>query len=49
MSSSWSTVTHVTENMRILAVDYGKRYWFLYFWLEAVARADQTGMLDGPT
>ena len=46
MSSSWSTVTHETEDMRILAVDYGKRYWFLYFWLEAVSRADQTGMLD---
>lgn len=35
--------------MQILAVDYGKRYWFLYFWLEAVSRADQTGMLAQST
>jgi hypothetical protein len=26
-------------------VKYGKRYWFLYFWKEAVSRADQPGML----
>jgi len=32
--------------MQIGAVDYGKRYWFLYFWLEAVSRAGQVQMLE---
>ena len=44
--SEWADIMNARAGMMQDPPAYGKRWWFIYFWKEAVARADSPGALE---